>query len=114
MFNILINWLIMALAVIASAYVLPGVTVASFVAALVVALVLGILNALIKPLLIILTLPISILTLGLFTFVINAFLVWVAAAIVNGFQVRSFWWALIFGIVLAIFQFLINSILGRK
>ncbi len=106
--NILINWLVSALAVLASAYLLPGVAVTSFVTALVAALVLGILNAFIKPLLILLTLPINILTLGLFTLVINAGLIMLAANIVDGFTVDGFWWAVIFAIVLSI----VNSVFG--
>jgi putative membrane protein len=75
--------------------------------ALVVAVVLGFLNTIIKPILIILTLPIEILTLGLFTFVINACLVLLTSKIVGGFYVKSFWWALVFSLVL----FLVNGIL---
>lgn len=106
--NILINWLVSALAVLASAYLLPGVAVSSFVTALVAALVLGILNAFIKPLLILLTLPINILTLGLFTLVINAGLIMLAANMVDGFTVDGFWWAVIFAIVLSV----VNSVFG--
>jgi len=107
--SILINWLVSALAILAAAYLLPGVHVASFTDALVVAVVLGIINAFIKPVLLILTLPITILTLGLFTFVINAVIILLAANIVTGFTVDGFWWALIFSIVLSI----INSFLNR-
>ncbi len=106
--NILVNWLVSALAVLASAYLLPGVAVTSFVTALVAALVLGILNAFIKPLLILLTLPINIVTLGLFTLVINAGLIMLAANMVDGFTVNGFWWAVIFAIVLSI----VNSVFG--
>lgn len=106
--NILVNWLVSALAVLASAYLLPGVAVTSFVTALVAALVLGILNAFIKPLLILLTLPINIVTLGLFTLVINAGLIMLAANMVDGFTVDGFWWAVIFAIVLSI----VNSVFG--
>lgn len=106
---ILISWIVSALAILASAYVLPGVHVASFTTALVAALVLGIINAFIKPVLIFLTLPITILTLGLFTFVINAFVIILAANLVPGFSVDSFWWALLFSIVLSV----INSFLHK-
>ncbi|RJQ36175.1 phage holin family protein [Candidatus Parcubacteria bacterium] len=100
--SILVTWLVLTLAVIAGAYVLPGVRVTGFVAALVTALVLGIINALVRPALLVLTLPINALTLGLFTFVINALLIMLAAVIVPGFEVDSFWSALLFSIVLAI------------
>jgi putative membrane protein len=101
MANILINWIISALAVIAVAYILPGVSVVSFFVALVVALVLGLANAIIRPLAIILTLPVTLLTLGLFTFVIDALLIMLAAAVVVGFSVSSFWWALLYSLILS-------------
>ncbi len=107
--NILINWLVSAFAILVTAYLLPGVVVGSFTTALVVALVLGIINAFIKPILLILTLPINILTLGLFTFVINALIIILTADLVPGFKVNGFWWALLFSIVLSI----INSFLHQ-
>ncbi|MDP2586185.1 MAG: phage holin family protein [Candidatus Komeilibacteria bacterium] len=108
--NILINWLIMSLAILATAYVLPGVALSGFGSALVVALVLGILNTFIKPLLIILTLPINILTLGLFTFVINALLIMLTSAMVPGFMLEGFLTALIFSIILSIIVYLLHLI----
>lgn len=96
------------MAVIIAAYLLPGVSLSGFFPALVAALILGILNVFLRPLLILLTLPINIFTLGLFTLVINALLVMLASAIVPGFEVASFWSALIFGIVL----FFVNWALG--
>lgn len=107
--GILINWIVSALAILAAAYLLPGVHVTSLVSALVAAVVLGIINAVLKPILLILTLPINILTLGLFTFVINALIILLAANLVPGFSVDGFWWALIFSVVLS----LINSFLHR-
>src|SRR5688500_6168934 len=100
--KLLINWLLNALAVIVSAYLLPGVSVSGFVAALAAAVILSVVNTLLKPLLIFLTLPLNILTLGLFTFVINALLVPLAAAVVLGFRVDNFLWALVFSLVLSI------------
>lgn len=108
--NIFINWLIMTVAIIVSAYILPGVTLSGFWAALLVALVLGLLNVFIKPLLIILTLPINILTLGLFTFAINALIIMLVSAIVPGFKVDGFWYALLFSIVLSIILYLIHKV----
>jgi len=102
MFNILINWFISALVILVVAYILPGVSVSGFFVALVVALVLGLINALIKPVLVILTLPITVLTLGLFVFVINALLIMLAAALVPGFSVSGFLWALLFSLVLSL------------
>jgi putative membrane protein len=100
--NYIINWLISAVAIGISAYILPGVAVAGLFVAIVTALVLGLINAFIRPLVIFLTLPINILTLGLFTLVINASLVLLAGKIVPGFMVDGFWWALIFSLVLAL------------
>lgn len=102
---ILINWLISALAVVVAAYLLPGVRLSGFVAALVTALVLGLINAFIKPVLLLLTLPINILTLGLFTLVINALLILLVDKLVPGFQVNGFWWALAFSLVLALVNY---------
>lgn len=107
--EILINWLISALAILVSAYILPGVHVSDFTAALVAAVVLGVINVIIKPIILLLTLPINILTLGLFTLVINAFTILLASSIVPGFRVDSFWWALIFSIVLSV----VNSFLHQ-
>ena len=101
------HWLITTLAIIISAYLLPGVKVAGFFPALVTALVLGILNTFIKPVLILLTLPLTLVTLGLFTLVINALLILLTSAVVPGFDVRNFGWALLFSLVLSI----LNSVL---
>jgi putative membrane protein len=79
-------------------------------AALGTALILGLINAFIRPVLILLTLPLNILTLGLFTLVINALLILLAAAIVPGFSVQGFWWALLFGLVLAVISYALGTI----
>jgi len=105
----LINWVVSALAILITAYLLPGVTLDGFVAALIVAVVLGAINAFVRPILVVLTLPITIMTLGLFVLVINALLVLLASSIVPGFAVASFWWALAFGIVLAIVSAVLES-----
>jgi len=97
-----------------AAYVIPGVTVRSFFSALWVALFLGIINMLLKPLLILITLPINILTLGLFTFVINGIIILLASSIVNGFQVSGFWIAVLFSIVLSIINYLMNLMIGAR
>ena len=107
----LIKWLISTLAILITAYLLSGgVMVESFFAALVTALVLGLINTFIKPLIIILTIPINILTLGLFTLVINALLIMLAAVIVPGFEVMGFWWAMLFSVILWIINSVLNSI----
>jgi putative membrane protein len=107
----LVHWLIRAVAIIITAYLLPGVRLSGFFAALVTALVLGLINTFIKPLLLILTLPLNILTLGLLTFVINALLILLTSAIVPGFAVSSFFWALLFSLVLAIINYALGVIL---
>ena len=98
----IIHWIVSTLAILVTAYILPGVHVNGLVAALILAVVLGAINAILRPLLIILTLPISIMTLGLFVLIINALLVLLASYIVPGFAVASFWSAFLFGIVLTI------------
>jgi putative membrane protein len=100
--KIILHWLVSAVSIIIAAYVLPGVHLSGIVAALVLAVVLGVINAFIRPLLIILTLPLSILTLGLFTLVINAILIMLAAKLVPGVSIDGFLWALAFGVVLAL------------
>lgn len=95
MLSLLARWIINAAALLLVAYLYPGVTVESFFAAAMAALVLGLVNALVRPLLVLLTLPVTILTLGLFLFVINALLFWLVAEIVQGFQVTGFMAALI-------------------
>jgi putative membrane protein len=107
---LLLKWLIMTLSVGIAAYLVPGITVNGFFSALLVALFLGIVNTLVRPLLILITLPITILTLGLFTFVINAVLVLLASKVVHGFQVKGFWWAMLFSIVLSVIQYILNRI----
>ena len=107
----LIQWVVSGAAIIITAYLLPGVTLEGFFAALVTALVLGLINAILRPILILFTLPLNILTLGLFTLVINALLVMLAATIVPGFKVDGFWWALLFGVVLAIVNFALSPLL---
>ena len=109
--SFLIQWVVSGAAIIITAYLLPGVAVEGFLAALVTALILGLINAIIRPVLILLTLPLNILTLGLFTLVINALLIMLAATIVPGFAVQGFWWALLFGIVLAIVNFALSPLL---
>jgi len=110
MFQALLNWILSALAILVAAQFVPGFSVNSFQTALIVALLLGVLNALIKPVLIVLTLPINILTLGLFTFVINAFLIWLTAQLVRGFSLSGFAPALLAALLLWIINLVINFV----
>lgn len=107
--NILIRILLTAIVVIVLANFLPGVQVIDFTTAIIVAAVLAFLNAILKPILIILTLPITILTLGLFLLVINASIILLADRFINGFDVNSFWTALLFSILLSLAQSLLYS-----
>jgi putative membrane protein len=91
------------------AYILPGIAIVDFFTAIIVAIVLSLLDAVIKPLLIILTLPVTILTLGLFLFVINAGIILLDAHFVHGFSVDSFWHALLFSILLSFFNSFIHK-----
>ena len=103
------NWLINTLAVIVLAYLLPGIYVEGILTAAIVALVLGVLNTIVRPLLIILTIPVTIMTLGLFLLVINVIIVELADYFVDGFRVSGFLWALLFSFGLSI----ISGIFGR-
>lgn len=99
----------MTIAVFVAANILPGVTVSGFGTALIAAVVIGLLNTFIKPLLIFLTLPINLLTLGLFTLVINAGIIMMVPYIVSGFKVNGFWYALLFSIVLSAILYVLNK-----
>lgn len=102
--NGIIRFLLSGLAVLLTAYLLPGVDVEHFGYALLVAAVLSIVNALIRPILVILTIPITIVTLGLFLLAINALIILLVDYLVPGFEVRGFWWALAFSLILAVFN----------
>lgn len=107
----ILRLLLSALAVVLLANILPGVDVASYWIAILVALVLSLLNFLVKPLLIIFTLPITILTLGLFLLIINAVIILLADWLVGGFSVNGIWWALLFSLLLSFFQSILFSLL---
>ena len=105
--------LVSAIAVFISAYLLPGVSVDPFTTAIVVAFVLAILNALLRPVLIILTIPVTVMSLGLFLLVINAFIIQLAAYVVRGFDVMNFWWALLFSVILSIVTWVLDMPVRR-
>ncbi len=98
--NLIVRLLINALIIMGLAWALPGIHVASYFTAIIVALILGLLNIFLKPILVILTIPVTIITLGLFLFVVNALIILAADWLVSGFQVDGFWWALIFSILM--------------
>ncbi|AOB33059.1 hypothetical protein AKI39_23360 [Bordetella sp. H567] len=109
--TLILVWILNAVALLVVAYLLPGIAVASFGSALIAALVLGLLNMLVKPVLVLLTLPITIVTLGLFLIVLNALLFWFAGSILKGFQVNGFWWAVIGAILYSIISGLLSTLL---
>ena len=111
--NFILRILLTALAVVVLAKFLPGVEVAGYVTAIIVAIVLAILNLLVKPILVLFTLPVTILTLGLFLLVINAVIILLADAFVSGFEVNGFLIALLFSLLLSIFQSILFSLLGK-
>ncbi|MFZ2906428.1 MAG: phage holin family protein [Cyclobacteriaceae bacterium] len=112
------NWILRLLlngvAVVLTAYLLPGVDVTDYWTALIVAIVLVIANVVVKPVLIVLTIPITIVTLGLFLLVINAFIILMADYLVDGFSVNGFWWALLFSLILSIFNSLFDDLTKDK
>lgn len=109
--KLLFKWLLSASALLSVAYLYPGVVVASFGSALVAALVIGLFNLVLRPLLVLMTLPVTLVTLGLFLFVINALLFWAAAGILDGFEVRDFGAALLGSLIYSALGMLIDSAL---
>lgn len=105
-----IRWVLFALTVMLTAWIVPGISISGFLSALAVGLVLGFINAFIRPLVFFISLPVNILTMGLFTFVINALMLMLAAYITPGFTVNGFWDALLGSLILAVFGILINRI----
>jgi putative membrane protein len=114
MLNLFIRLVISAIAIIIAAYLLSGVSVEDYLAAIIVAAFLAILNSTIRPLLIILTIPITIFTLGLFLLVINALMVMIAAYFLDSFVVENFWWALAFSLILSILNGLFSGMANKE
>lgn len=108
-----LTWLVTAISLMITAYIVPGFVINSFVAALIAAVVLGLVNAIIKPILVLLTLPLTIVTLGLFLFVVNAITIWLAGVLTPGFSIVGFGPALIGSIVLTLVASGLNFIVGR-
>lgn len=109
--KLILRILLSALAVVILSKVLPGVGVDSYTTAIIVAIVLSLLNFIVKPILIILTLPVTILTLGLFLLIINALIILLADNLISGFTVNSIWWALLFSLLLSFLQSILYSLL---
>jgi putative membrane protein len=111
--NLIIRIIVTAALVFGIAYFLPGVQVAGPYTAMVVAVVLGLLNVFIKPIMVLLTLPFTIVTLGLFLLVVNAIMILLCTKIVGGFTVDSFWVAMFFSIILSLSQSIVYAIIGK-
>lgn len=111
--KLLLGWAINAVALFLLPYIVPAVQVKGFGTALVVALVIALLNTFIRPVLFILTLPITVLTLGLFTLVLNGLMFWIASSFIEGFEVRGFWWAVLAALIYSIISWAISSLLLR-
>ena len=111
--KIVIRWLLLAAALLLVAHLYPGVQVANFTAAMIAALVLGLLNALLRPILVLLTLPVTVLTLGLFLFVINALMFYFAASLLDGFHVTGFVAALIGSLLYSLCGLVIDAAMER-
>ena len=115
--KIIIQILISAVAVIIAAYLLPGVHLPAdrpFVTALMLAIVLSFLNTFIKPLLVVFTIPLTVLTLGIFLLFINAIIIWIADQIIDSFRVDSLWWAILFSLILSIITSILEGIFGTR
>ncbi len=110
--RLLFKWLLSALALLAVTYLYSGVQVTSFTSALIAAAVIGLLNMVVRPVLVVLTLPVTIVTLGLFLFVINALMFWAASGLLAGFHVRGFAAALIGSLLYSLLRLVIESALG--
>lgn len=112
--NFIVNIIVTALAVLISAYLLPGVKVDTFTTSILVALVLAFMNSIVKPILTILTIPITMVTMGLFLLVINGGIILLTDKLVDGFEVSGFWWALLFSFILSISTSILNAIAGNR
>lgn len=111
---IILRWIVNAVALLLVAYIVPGFVLAGLYPALVAALILGLANAIVRPVLLLLTLPINILTLGLFTFVVNALMLWFVATIVKGFDITSFGSALLGAVILWLIGMITNALMDTK
>ena len=112
--GILIRWLILTAAIMFASYIIEGIQVKSFFSVLFAAAVLGILNAFFRPILIVLTLPINILSLGLFTFIINAMLLKIASGVISGFEVYGFWSAVFGSLLISVVSWILSSFISKR
>jgi len=112
--GIFLRWLILTFAIIATSYLIDGIQVSGFASAFFAAAILGILNAFFRPILLILTLPVNILSLGLFTFVINAIVLMMVSGVISGFEVYGFWSAVFGSLLISLVSWLLTSFIGER
>jgi len=112
--GLLVRWLVLTAAIIIASYLISGIEISGFFSAFFAAAILGILNIFFRPILFILTLPINLLTFGLFTFVINALLLKMASGVIEGFQVHGFWSAVFGALVISVLNWLLNSFINEQ
>lgn len=112
--GLFVRWLMLTVAIMAAAYLLPGIEVEGVFSAFFAAAILGILNALLRPLLLLLTLPLNILSLGLFTFVINALMLMMASGVISGFHIAGFWSAIFGSLIIGVVSWLLTSMINDQ
>jgi putative membrane protein len=112
--GIFLRWLILTFAIIATSYLIDGIQVSGFLSAFFAAAILGILNAFFRPILLILTLPVNILSLGLFTFVINAIVLMMVSGVISGFEVSGFWSAVFGSLLISLVSWFLTSFIGGR
>jgi putative membrane protein len=112
--RLLSKWIISTLAILLAAYLIPGIGVSGVYIAIIIALLLGLINAVIRPIVVILTLPINIVTLGLFTFIINGFFFWLLSTFIKGFQINGFWTAVLGALVVSIISWTGNQLIDSQ
>ena len=112
--GLLIRWIISTFSILIASYLISGIHVAGFLSAFFAAAVLGILNAFFRPIVLLLTLPINILSLGFFTFVINALLLMMVSGVIGGFSVDGFWWAMLGSLIISLVSWLLTSLINER
>ena len=112
--RLLATWLVNAIALLAIPYLMHSVTIDSFGTALLVALVLGLINAVLRPVLVLLTLPVTLLTMGLFVFIINGLLFWGVAAMIDGFHVAGFWSAVGGALLYSVISWTLSTLIFQR
>ncbi len=114
MYGIFLRWLILTFSIIATSYLIDGIQVSGFLSAFSAAAILGILNAFFRPILLILTLPVNILSLGLFTFVVNAIVLMMVSGVISGFEVYGFWSAMFGSLLISLVSWLLTSFISER